>query len=257
MKNKLLVLGAVLLLTTAATIIRVKISAYPLTTTLGTNDLFLIAIAGDTNKSIRFSVLKSLINATNVNGSGTANTLAIWSATNKLASLANGSAGYFLGISNGVPTWMAVSGAGGTTNIFDIALFTNNFFISGKGNTLILTQYVQFPWTTLTYSGSNVSAINLTNGSMFKLTLTNDAFIGAPVNLPGTNLAQAIQVHLIQDGTGGRSVMLTNSAWVVSGSGTSSNAIPSITTNANAVTVLTFSSSPFTASKLYGVTSPF
>jgi hypothetical protein len=117
----------------------------------------------------------------------------------------------------------------------------------------VFTNYIQFPWTTLTMSGSNVSTINLSAGSMFKLTLTNNAFIGAPSGLPGTNQGQIIQVHLAQDGTGGRTLMLTNSGWVLSGSGTSTNAIPSVSTNANAVSVLTFSTSPFSATLLYGV----
>ena len=132
---------------------------------------------------------------------------------------------------------------------------TTNIFNTAKGGHLTITNYVLFPWTTLAYSGSNVT-VNLTN-SMFKLTLTNDAFFVAPTGLPGTNLAQTIQVHLLQDGTGGRTVTLTNSAWLMAGAGASTNAVPTITTNANAVTILTFVSSPFDANKLYGVPSPF
>lgn len=130
---------------------------------------------------------------------------------------------------------------------------TNQFFQSGKGNTLIITQVVQFAWTTLTMTGSNVSAMNLTNGSFYKLTLTNDAFMVAPVNFPGTNFGATYQVHAAQDGTGGRTLMLTNGSYVMSGSGTSTNAVVGLNTNANAVTVLTFATSPFTATKLYGV----
>jgi hypothetical protein len=117
----------------------------------------------------------------------------------------------------------------------------------------IFTNYVQMPWTTLTMTGSNVSTINLAAGSMFKLTLTNNAFIGAPSGLPGTNLAQTIQIHVAQDGTGVRTLTLTNAGWVLSGLGTSTNAVPAITTNANAVSVLTFSTSPFSSTLLYGV----
>lgn len=130
---------------------------------------------------------------------------------------------------------------------------TNNFFLSGKGNTLVITQTVQFAWTTLTMSGSNVSALNLTNGSFFKLTLTNDAFMVAPINFPGTNFGATYQVHAIQDGPGGHSLTLTNSSYVMAGSGTSTNAVAALNTNANAVTVLTFVTSPFSATKLYGV----
>ena len=129
-------------------------------------------------------------------------------------------------------------------------------FLSGKADTLIVTQVVQSAWTTLTMTGSNVSAINLTNGSYLKLTLTTNAFMPDPINFPGTNFASTYQVHLLQDSTGGRTVMMTNSAWQV-GTDHSTNAIPSITTNANAVSVLTFVTSPFSATKLYLVPTPF
>jgi len=106
-------------------------------------------------------------------------------------------------------------------------------------------------------SGSNVSTINMAAGSMFKLTMTNDnVFFGIPTGFPGTNIDQTFQLFLIEDGTGGRIPTFTNASWSISGSGTSSNAIPSITTNANAVTVLTFTTSPFSSSKAYGVVAP-
>ncbi len=129
-------------------------------------------------------------------------------------------------------------------------------FLSGKADTLIVTQVVQSAWTTLTMTGSNVSAINLTNGAFMRVDLTNNAFFGAPINFPGTNFASTYQVHILQDSTGGRTVMMTNSAWQV-GTDHSTNAIPSITTNANAVSVLTFVTSPFSATKLYLVPTPF
>jgi hypothetical protein len=123
-------------------------------------------------------------------------------------------------------------------------------------NAATATNYIRFPWTTLAYTSTSNITVNLDAGSMFKLTLTNNAFFVAPSGLPGTNLAQTIQVHLLQDGTGGRTIMLTNSAWVVSGYGESTNATPSITTNANSISVLTFVTSPFN-SKLYGVPTAF
>src|SRR5437667_9879484 len=97
-------LGVVALSLMAATIIK-KTSEYPNVTTPGTNDFFLLALTNTppTNHNIKYSALKAAINLTNVNGSGTANTLAKWSGTNTLTSLPNGSEGYVLGISNGVP----------------------------------------------------------------------------------------------------------------------------------------------------------
>ncbi len=133
---------------------------------------------------------------------------------------------------------------------------TNQFFISGKGNTLIITNNVLMPWTTLAFSGaSNVTAV-LTN-SVFALTLTNNAFFTAPTSLPGTTHQQGVQIHLKQDATGGRTIMLTNSAWLFSGSSAAANASPVINTNANGVTILTFSTSPFSATLLYGVPTAF
>lgn len=53
---------------------------------------------------------------------------------------ANGSNGQFLSLSGGVPVWAVPAGSAGTTNYFDTTIITNNFFVSGKGNTLVITQ---------------------------------------------------------------------------------------------------------------------
>src|SRR5688572_14169573 len=127
----------------SATIVTIKISQYPLTTTPGTNDLFLIAVAGVTNKSIKYSDLKASVNATNVNGSGTANTLATWTGTNKLASIANGE-GILVNDGSGGFLWTTNVGQIAEAIIYNNTYATNQFFISGKGNTLIITQVVQF-----------------------------------------------------------------------------------------------------------------
>ena len=135
---------------------------------------------------------------------------------------------------------------------------TNNYVQNGNHNTMIVTQYVRLPWTTLTMSGSNISSMDFAAASMFKVTLTNAGFLVAPSNLPGTNVAQVVQVHIAQDGTGGRSLTATNGSFVINGSGTSTNAVLSISTNANAISVLTLVTSPFDAAKVYGtlVTTP-
>ena len=134
---------------------------------------------------------------------------------------------------------------------------SNLYTVNGSHNTLIVTNYVQMPWTTLTMSGTNVSAPNLAAGSMFKLTLTNNAYFGVPSGLPGTSLSQTIQYFLLQDGTGTRTVTMTNSAYVLAGSGASTNAVPTINTNANGVTILTFVTSPFSSTLLYGVPTAY
>jgi len=130
-----------------------------------------------------------------------------------------------------------------------VSLDANGVLAAG---TVVVTNYVRMPWTTLTMTGSNVSSIDFAAASMFKLTLTNDAFFVAPSNLPGTNSAQTIQVHVLQDATGTRTLTMTNSAWVMAGSGTATNAVVALNTNANSVTVLTFVTSPFSATQVYG-----
>ncbi len=212
---------------------------------------------------------------TNIPANGSVNALVIWLTTNSQSYIVNGvgmltndGSGHF-GFTTNLSQDLIINNLTINSNltvnsitinsnltILNSTTTSNLFYVSGKGNTLIITNYIQYPWTTLTMSGSNVSTIDLTN-SMFKLLLTNNAFINIPTSFPGTNVVQTFQVHFIQDGTGTRTVTLTNSAWVISGSGTSTNAVLSITTNANAVSVLTFVTSPFSATKVYGITTPF
>ncbi len=134
---------------------------------------------------------------------------------------------------------------------------SNLYTVNGNHNTLIVTNYTRFPFTTLTMSGSNVSAMDFNAASMWKVTLTNNGFIGAPSNLPGTNLNQTAQLFVQQDGTGTRTLMLTNGSWHLTGSGISTNQVAAIGTNANEISVVTFSTSPFSATKVYGVVTPF
>lgn len=103
------------------------------------------------------------------------------------------------------------------------------------------------PWTTLTMTGSNVSTVDFSAGSVFSLTATNDAYFGAPANLPGTGFNQTAQIYVKQDATGGRAVTLTN-LWNVSGT---------VKTNANSVSVITVSTSPFDATNVYTVIQQF
>ncbi len=134
---------------------------------------------------------------------------------------------------------------------------SNLYTVNGNHSFIIVTNALKMPFTTLTMSGSNVSAMDFNAASMWKVTATNDMFIGAPSNLPGTNLNQTAQLFILQDGTGGRIVTFTNSAWLISGSGASTNATPTIQTNAGSQTIVTFSTSPFSATKVYGVVTPF
>lgn len=191
---------------------------------------------------------------------GTNNTLAKWTGATNLGSIANG-AGILANDGSGSFSWTAnppdvtyTNVTVTTVNSTTINSTTINATVA-KGGHLTITNEVIFPFATLTMSGSNISTMSLTNASAFKVTLTNNAFLGAPTDLPGTNFLQSFQLFVAQDGTGARTLTLTNGYWVVAGSGTSTNAVPSITTNANAVTILTFSTSPF-ANKAYGVVTP-
>jgi len=173
-----------------------------------------------------------------------------------LTRLGVGTNSQVLTVTNGVPVWMNPSG-GDVFNATTVNSTTINYHVS-KGGHLTVTNDLLFAFETLTFSsGTNVSTLNLTNSTMFKLTLTTNGFLTAPINFPGTNFGGAYQIHIAQDGTGGWSLMATNGGWVISGSGTSTNAVLGLNTNANAVTVLTFSTSPFTASKVYGVVTSF
>lgn len=190
--------------------------------------------------------------------SGTASTLLGLNGSKAVASIANGI---------GVLTNDGAGGMGFSTNVAQAVTYNevtsttiNSTTINAttinanvhKGGHLTITNEVLFPFVTLTLSGTNVPAMSLTNSSAFKLTLTGDAFVPAATDLPGTNYLGTYQLFIKQDGTGGRAIRFTNSYWVIAGSGTSTNAQPSITTNADAVSILTFSTGPF-ANKAYGV----
>lgn len=180
-----------------------------------------------------------------VSGAGTVGKLSQWTSATVLGDISNQTSNtVFAGPTSGsaaAPTFRALVSA-------DLP--------AGVG-TQIVTNYIRFPWITLTLTTTNVSTVNLDSGTVFKLNLTTNGFFGAPSGLPGTNLAQTIQIHLQQDATGGRTITLTNSSWVLSGSSEAANAVPTINTNANGVTILTFASSPFSATKLYGVPTVF
>jgi len=250
MRNRALCVIVCALLCLAAIPSGTRIIDMTAITTPSTNTWFEVADLSATPKSRKLSLptIKGLINSTNVNGSGTANTLPKWTGTNSLGSIGNGQ-GFLANDGTGGFLWTTNVGGISETFIFFTQLVTNNFFLSGKGNTLIVTQYVRFPYTNLTVSGTNVATPDLSAASHFKLTLTTNATMPAPTGLPGTNSAQTIQFAVKQDATGGRT-LTWNSAWKFAG-GTA----PTLTTNAGYVDLFTFVSSPFDATQLYGVPS--
>lgn len=242
MKNKtgiIMGIGIVVsaLLLTAATVIT-KISEFPQVTTPGTNDLFLLA-SGATNKNVKYSDLKTAIsrgvlpNSLNTNELGTN---LVYLPLFKRLQL-NGNS---LLISDPAGNVSIILGT--TNQPFDGAILTAD----ANGNARWKPN-VRLPHTLLTISGTNVSSVDLSSATYFKLTLTTNAFMPAPTGMPGTNQAQSIQITVQQDATGGH-VLTWDAAWKFAG-GTA----PTMTTTTNAVDIYSFVSSAFNASQLYGV----
>lgn len=111
----------------------------------------------------------------------------------------------------------------------------------------LILNSVRFTPTVLTYAGGTNITIDLNAGTIFKLVLTNTAFFATPSNVPGTNSNQTITVQFQQDATGGRSVTWTNGTFKWPG-----GTVPTITTNAGAISVVTFNNSTFTNAFLLG-----
>ncbi len=130
---------------------------------------------------------------------------------------------------------------------------SNLYSVNGNHATLIVTNAVRMPWVTQTLTGTNVAQIDLNAGSMFRVYLAANAYFGTVANHPGTNTSQTIQIALIQDGTGSRTVTMTNSTWFLNGSGATTNAMPTLNSNANALTVLSFVTHPTNSVALIGV----
>ncbi len=130
---------------------------------------------------------------------------------------------------------------------------SNLYSVNGNHALLIVTNAVRMPWVTLTLTGTNVAQIDLNAGSMFRVYLAANAYFGTVANHPGTNTSQSIQIALIQDGTGSRTVTMTNTTWFLNGSGSSTNAVPSLNTNANGITILSFVTHPTNSVALVGV----
>ncbi len=130
---------------------------------------------------------------------------------------------------------------------------SNLYSVNGNHALLIVTNAVRMPWVTQTLTGTNVAQIDLNAGSMFRVYLAANAYFGTVANHPGTNTSQSIQIALIQDGTGSRTVTMTNTTWFLNGSGSTTNAVPSLNTNANGITILSFVTHPTNSVALVGV----
>jgi hypothetical protein len=140
-----------------------------------------------------------------------------------------------------VNTWYSILQV---TQFYTFEFYSSNVYITNvtvngrqenRKNTVSL-------YNVLSYSGTNV-AVNLATANFFWLLLTNDAYITAPSGGSGTNYAQPIQIVVSQNSTGGYHLGW-DTAWYPT------NRTPTMTTNANAVDVFSFVSSPFNTSLL-------
>ena len=94
--------------------------------------------------------------------------------------------------------------------------------------------------TNVTY-GANATnvTINAASACYHYVLLTNNAYFVQPTGLPGGGTNQAFNIVLKQDGTGARTVNFNTTYWKFPG-----GTVPTITTNANAVDVLSCLVSP-------------
>lgn len=174
--------------------------------------------------------------------------------------------------------------SGPVTNFYDTTIITNSFFVSGKGNTLIITNSIKLgdyfvyplqagsgitfttnanptsgtnitisasssgsastwvPVAALTYTGSTNVVMPADGGTNFTLTVTNTTFMAAPSSPPSseaTNTSWLVAFKM--DSTGTWAVTWTNKFKLPAGFSIQP------TTNANAVSIVTITTSPFTA----------
>jgi hypothetical protein len=106
------------------------------------------------------------------------------------------------------------------------------------------------PFNSILYSsGTNMAAIDCSLGdaaqAYYKITLTNNAYFGVPSSV-STN-AKTYSIWFQQDSTGTWDVTWTNAYFKFAGG------VQKPATNANAITLIQFVTSPFTNGVLYGV----
>ena len=188
----------------------------------------------------------------------TASTVVSADANKTLTSIANGS-GYLNNNGSGSFSWSTPSG--GTLSVNGTNVSTANlansatvtYGVSGSNITATAAggggASVWQQNTTLTYSGTNVTMDITGGGTNYVLTLTNSTthFV-APTGLPAsTSTNLTFYLFLQQDSTGVRAVSWAgNFKW-------QGGVAPIITTNANAIDMITFTTSPLTTTNLFGL----
>jgi len=254
MKSKLLAFGVALaaLALVAATVV-VKISQFPNVTTPGTNDLFLIAVSGITNKNIKYSDLKTAIVSGVSNFTGTNITAVTINNTTNIFNVAKGGhltvstnitiqTNATLTLSNLPAPSVLVLG----TNR-NVANATLNGLTLGDDNTLTATggggDTTGTNIVALTQAGTNAAQMDwslVARGGVFKLALTNNAYFGTPANVANTSFKQCWLI-VQQPGTGTCLVTFTNGQFSTPEGSTLIN-----DTNNSAVTVYQMISDVFT-----------
>lgn len=125
------------------------------------------------------------------------------------------------------------AGLGTNTTIYGLVVntaLTNNAALIG--DSAHFTNAVTYAWETLSYSGTNVT-ITLTNSTLFTLSYTGNVYFPQPSGFPASGRGHAFTVEIIGNGTGGYTSGFDTNYWKFS-----SNSVPTLSTNANAVTIL-------------------
>lgn len=100
-------------------------------------------------------------------------------------------------------------------------------------NSILIHPNLSYNYQTLSYNGGTNVTVDLKASSLFKLNITNNTYFNQPTNFPNTGYGNAFTIECIMDATGGYSVNFDTNYWKFS-----SNSIPVLSTNANAVSLL-------------------
>ena len=173
------------------------------------------------------------------------------------AALTPGTSGYVLtsGGSGADPSYAAAAGGGTSVYQNGTSVSNPNFKDTADivwaigASTNMQANHSTLSWNTVTYSGTNLTAMDLSLGdtrdAWFKLSLTNTAQMPAPSNIPA--YPKKVHLEVQQDSTGTWALTFTNAAFSWAGGD-----MPIADTNANAVSYFEFITSAFTNSLVHG-----
>lgn len=233
---------------TAAAVVRTTISSLPQITTPSTNTYFEVADMSATPKSRKLAIgdLKTAVNPTNltlsVNGTNTTTPNLQDSASVTWSKSASN-------LTAKASTTVSVNATNTTTpNFQDSATVT----WSKSGSNLTATAAggggasTWGPNATLSYSGATNVTMDASGGTNFVVNVTNTTFMAAPSNPPGsTSTNTTWTVTFKMNSTGGYAVTWTNLFKFPGGTAFQP------ATNANAVSMLTITTSPYTNGQYY------